>query len=174
MHTVEQILIDTFQLLVTIPLDALEHAVGMVSQDEPNWHNKKGNKANHNCPLFWVILISQLFLKNFLCLGMSCMYFIWKVQLSVQMITVWIHKYNKNFRILNLWFNKKSKTNAIFQDLQESHFASNFWRHAHNYYGTENGLLLRNECIRLQRSYLIIFKWDYVEKNKFLVFKKNK
>lgn len=37
MHTVEQILIHTFQLLVTIPLDALEHAVGMVSQhNEPN------------------------------------------------------------------------------------------------------------------------------------------
>lgn len=55
------------------------------------------------------------------------MYFIWKVQLNVQVITVWIHKYNKNSRILSLWFDKKSKTNTIFQHLQDSPFASKFF-----------------------------------------------
>lgn len=42
MHTVEQILICTFQLVVATPLDALEYTVGMISQhNKPNWHLKK-------------------------------------------------------------------------------------------------------------------------------------
>lgn len=46
---------------------------------------------------------------SLLCLAISCMYFVWKVQLNVQAITAWIHKYNLESRILRRWFDKKSK-----------------------------------------------------------------
>lgn len=41
MYAVEQILIHTFQLVVTTASGALEYTPGMLWEDsEPNWHNK--------------------------------------------------------------------------------------------------------------------------------------